>query len=95
MFKTRSTKLCAFVLLIVCSLAVLCAAQLGNNTPKSCPPHETCTPCGPSCQTICATLNEPCLINYIRCPDGCYCDKGYARDANGACIPQEQCPPKQ
>ncbi|XP_018782776.1 PREDICTED: inducible metalloproteinase inhibitor protein-like [Bactrocera latifrons] len=95
MFKIRSMKLCTFVLLIFCSLAVISAAQPGYSTPKSCPSHETYKPCGPSCQTECATLNEPCLINYIRCPDGCYCDKGYARDANGACIPREKCPPKQ
>ncbi|XP_011177012.2 inducible metalloproteinase inhibitor protein [Zeugodacus cucurbitae] len=89
------TKLRAFVLLVFCSLYVLSAAQRSYILHKSCPDHETYTPCGASCQTECATLNEPCLIRNFRCPDGCYCDEGYARDAKGACIPQAECPPKQ
>uniref|UniRef100_A0A1I8MAG7 TIL domain-containing protein n=1 Tax=Musca domestica TaxID=7370 RepID=A0A1I8MAG7_MUSDO len=59
---------------------------------RNCPPNEFYTPCGDSCQTMCATLNQPCLIRHIRCPDGCYCNKGYARDQSGTCIPIGTCP---
>ncbi|XP_026479559.1 inducible metalloproteinase inhibitor protein-like [Ctenocephalides felis] len=60
-------------------------------TPRDCPENETYLSCGPACQTECATLGQPCYIAYFRCPDGCYCNKGFARNANGACIPIEQC----
>ncbi|XP_012154590.1 inducible metalloproteinase inhibitor protein [Ceratitis capitata] len=92
MFRT-----CIFITVFYCCLATLSAAQPSytSKTPKSCPPHETYTACGASCQTECATLNQPCYIRHIRCPDGCYCDEGYARDANGVCIPQSECSSKQ
>ncbi|XP_022816591.1 inducible metalloproteinase inhibitor protein-like [Spodoptera litura] len=50
--------------------------------------------CGSSCQTTCATLGTACPIVNIRCKDDCYCNENYARDANGTCIPEAQCPPK-
>ncbi|KAJ8921419.1 hypothetical protein NQ315_003037 [Exocentrus adspersus] len=50
--------------------------------------------CGSPCQTECSTLGQICPIVNIRCNDACYCIDGYARDANGVCIPIEQCPPK-
>lgn len=59
---------------------------------RFCPENEFYTECGASCQTECATLNKPCLIVNKRCPDGCYCNKGYARDANRICIPISECP---
>ncbi|KAH8274341.1 hypothetical protein KR044_003231, partial [Drosophila immigrans] len=59
--------------------------------PRDCPKFETYLTCGPDCQTECATLNQPCLIRHIRCPDACYCNKGYARNAAGTCIPINQC----
>ncbi|TDG42054.1 hypothetical protein AWZ03_011538 [Drosophila navojoa] len=77
------------LLLGVCLLALV-AAQVPI-TPRACPANETFLPCGPSCQTECATLNQPCLIRHIRCPDGCYCNKGFARDSAGTCIPIAQC----
>ncbi|XP_036338483.1 venom serine protease inhibitor [Rhagoletis pomonella] len=90
MSQTRFILLCGFILFICCSLALV-SGQRGI-TPRLCPRHETYTSCGPSCQTECATLNQPCLIRHIRCPDGCYCNAGYARNANGVCIPQSRCP---
>ncbi|XP_037886248.1 inducible metalloproteinase inhibitor protein-like [Glossina fuscipes] len=59
---------------------------------KTCPANEFYTECGDNCQRECSTLNEPCLIRYIRCPDGCYCNKDYARNVNGKCIPISECP---
>ncbi|XP_050557377.1 zonadhesin-like isoform X1 [Spodoptera frugiperda] len=48
--------------------------------------------CGSACQTTCANLGTTCPIVNIRCNDACYCNDGYARDANGTCIPIAQCP---
>ncbi|XP_064538498.1 venom serine protease inhibitor [Drosophila montana] len=76
-------------LLLGCLLALVSAQP--PITPRDCPRNEVFLPCGPSCQTECATLGEPCLIRHIRCPDGCYCVEGYARNAAGSCIPQAQC----
>ncbi|XP_054728848.1 chymotrypsin-elastase inhibitor ixodidin [Anastrepha obliqua] len=91
MLSTNSSKLWGFVLLFCCSLALVCDAQESTSN-KPCPPNETYTPCGSPCQTECSTLNEPCRIQNIRCPDGCYCNEGYARDSNGVCIPKKDCP---
>lgn len=57
--------------------------------------NEVYIDCGPSCQTECSTLGEPCMIAHIRCPDGCYCLDGYARDGAGRCIPTDDCPSKE
>uniref|UniRef100_A0A1B0AFD2 TIL domain-containing protein n=1 Tax=Glossina pallidipes TaxID=7398 RepID=A0A1B0AFD2_GLOPL len=59
---------------------------------KTCPANEFYTECGDNCQRKCSTLNEPCLIRHIRCPDGCYCNNDYARNADGKCIPIRECP---
>ncbi|XP_022219179.2 chymotrypsin-elastase inhibitor ixodidin [Drosophila obscura] len=90
MMSVRWNHLCLGLLLILCSLLALTTAQVPI-TPRECPANESYLPCGPSCQTECATLGQPCLIRHIRCPDGCYCNDGYARNARGACIPQKQC----
>ncbi|EDW00194.1 chymotrypsin-elastase inhibitor ixodidin [Drosophila grimshawi] len=80
------------LLVIGCLLLQLALASAQPPiTPRTCGINETYLPCGPSCQTECATLGQPCLINHIRCPDGCYCNKNYARNASGTCIPQAQC----
>ncbi|KAH8394399.1 hypothetical protein KR222_002312 [Zaprionus bogoriensis] len=76
-------------LLLGCLLALACAQPY--LVPRTCGRHETYLSCGPNCDTECATLGQPCLINYIRCPDGCYCNKGYARDASGSCIRISRC----
>ncbi|PZC85306.1 hypothetical protein B5X24_HaOG201802 [Helicoverpa armigera] len=52
--------------------------------------------CGGACDNVCATLSQQnqtnCPIINIKCNPMCYCEKGYARDENGTCIPIEQCP---
>ncbi|XP_017134624.1 chymotrypsin-elastase inhibitor ixodidin [Drosophila miranda] len=90
MMSVSWNHLCLSLLLIVCSLLALTTAQ-PPITPRKCPANESYLPCGPSCQTECSTLGQPCLIRHIRCPDGCYCNEGYARNSRGACIPQGQC----
>ncbi|XP_059223514.1 inducible metalloproteinase inhibitor protein [Stomoxys calcitrans] len=86
MAKTSSRNLIIICLTLWALVAVVGAVA------RSCPQNEFYTDCGDSCQTECATLNKPCLIAHFRCPDGCYCNKGYARDASGACIPIDKCP---
>ncbi|EDW43779.1 venom serine protease inhibitor [Drosophila sechellia] len=73
-----------------CCLVFAVSAQIPI-TPRSCPANETFLACGPDCQTECATLGKPCLVRHIRCPDGCYCNKGFARNAAGTCIPLRRC----
>ncbi|XP_049820087.1 inducible metalloproteinase inhibitor protein [Aethina tumida] len=48
--------------------------------------------CGSACQTTCATLGQTCPIVNIRCNDGCYCNRGFARNSRNVCIPIVQCP---
>ncbi|XP_075156471.1 venom metalloprotease inhibitor [Haematobia irritans] len=88
MSKTSSIIIFIFYM----TLCVLLAPVEVGATRRRCPANEFYTDCGDSCQTECATLNQPCLIRHIRCPDGCYCNEGYARDANGTCIPIAKCP---
>lgn len=61
---------------------------------KVCSENEKYFDCGSSCDTECFRLNEPCNIRHIRCPDGCYCVDGYARNDNRKCVPISECPPK-
>ncbi|KAI8120440.1 hypothetical protein FF38_01393 [Lucilia cuprina] len=84
------TRFCLLLLIV----AVISVNHMGEAAERTCPENEFYTSCGDSCQTECATLNQPCLIRHIRCPDGCYCNKGYARDANRKCIPISECPAK-
>ena len=56
-----------------------------------CPENETYFQCGAPCQRECATLGQPCLRRFIRCPDGCYCNNEYAGNAQGKCIPITEC----
>ncbi|XP_039499133.1 mucin-6 [Drosophila santomea] len=82
------------LLIIGCSCLLFAVATRTPITPRSCPENETYLTCGPDCQTECATLGKPCLIRHIRCPDACYCNEGFARNARnagGTCIPIRQC----
>lgn len=47
--------------------------------------------CGPNCETTCKTLGEKCTIVFKRCPYGCFCNEGFARDDNNNCIKIDQC----
>ncbi|KAJ2947173.1 hypothetical protein O0L34_g16531 [Tuta absoluta] len=59
-------------------------------------PHEYYS-CGGACDNVCATLSQQnqtnCPIINIKCNEKCYCEKQYARDSNGVCIPISSCPP--
>lgn len=77
----------------------------GKCVPKQdCPPTSTCgrnevwLGCGdaPNCDRTCDTLGETCTIIHIKCPEGCYCKSGYARDPQtNQCIKTRDCPSKE
>ncbi|XP_037934486.1 inducible metalloproteinase inhibitor protein-like [Teleopsis dalmanni] len=90
---TNSSLLMFCCFLFVTLVFLTCEAAGIHPVPKDCPANEFYT-CGGACQTECATLGEPCLIVNIKCNDACYCKEGYARDANGRCIPIKKCSKK-
>ncbi|XP_052750912.1 zonadhesin-like isoform X2 [Galleria mellonella] len=57
-------------------------------------PHEYFT-CGGACDNVCATIKTQnqthCPIINKTCNKKCYCEKGYARNANNVCIPIDHC----
>ncbi|XP_055698631.1 zonadhesin-like [Phlebotomus papatasi] len=62
-------------------------------TNVTCGRYEVYASCGRNCQTTCDNLGVNCPIVHIRCPDGCYCEPGYARVyEGGSCVKQEYCP---
>ncbi|CAD7088944.1 unnamed protein product [Hermetia illucens] len=84
------------LLFFVFALAIGSPALGTAKEEKLCPANEVYYDCGPNCQSECDTLGEPCTIRYIRCPDGCYCKKNYARmSPGGECVPIEKCPAKK
>ncbi|XP_028159136.1 zonadhesin-like [Ostrinia furnacalis] len=66
-----------------------------------CPANEQYDPCDTPCPLRRCDV-DPRLIRCAAPPNpgdkdcvvGCRCIDGYARDANGVCIPRKQCPPK-
>ena len=62
------------------SVAPACNAS-NNEVFSSCYGH-----CGPQCGDP-----EPKICTMI-CMPGCICRKGFAKDANGRCIPKNRCP---
>ncbi|CAD0198474.1 unnamed protein product [Chrysodeixis includens] len=58
-----------------------------------CPGANEHFECGFECDKECASLDGPknCTIEMWTCEHGCYCDEGYARDADRNCIPIEDC----
>ncbi|XP_026328620.1 zonadhesin-like [Hyposmocoma kahamanoa] len=90
----------------VCKGQCMCKPGFYRNKFNDCISEENCRKClgpneyyacGGACDNVCATLDKQsqdnCPIVNIKCNDMCYCDKGYARDANGVCIPIKDCPP--
>uniref|UniRef100_A0A1B0CYV0 TIL domain-containing protein n=1 Tax=Phlebotomus papatasi TaxID=29031 RepID=A0A1B0CYV0_PHLPP len=88
-----------------CREGCFCKEDYSRVTPGSpCVPDSQCTnvtcgryevyaSCGRNCQTTCDNLGVNCPIVHIRCPDGCYCEPGYARVyEGGSCVKQDYCP---
>ncbi|CAD0198477.1 unnamed protein product [Chrysodeixis includens] len=55
-----------------------------------CPGANEYPSCSLGCDVKCATLGEPNCVRQV-CEPGCFCDEGFARDADGNCIPIENC----
>lgn len=61
---------------------------------KSCPKNEVYLPCGQAlnCETTCGSLFAFCDRVYKKCPEGCQCKEGYARDpVTNLCKPITKC----
>ncbi|CAG2163294.1 unnamed protein product [Oppiella nova] len=52
--------------------------------------NEEHTKCG-SCEKSCADRNKEMMCASV-CREGCFCKKGYVRDANKDCIEPDKCP---
>ncbi|XP_063616779.1 zonadhesin-like isoform X2 [Cydia splendana] len=67
-----------------------------NKCPKCKGPHERLISCpiGQCNPKTCKDLIKPpgCPRVIPPCPDGCVCEEGYLRDANGKCIEKSLCP---
>ncbi|XP_026327986.1 inducible metalloproteinase inhibitor protein-like, partial [Hyposmocoma kahamanoa] len=89
----------------VCKGQCVCKPGFYRNKLNDCISEENCRKCfgpneyfscGGACDNVCATLDKQsqdnCPIINITCNNMCYCDKDYARDSNGTCIPIADCP---
>ena len=54
-----------------------------------CPAHSNYLECGPNCEVKC---NEPPPACLAKCVVGCFCDPGYIRTSEGACVLPAECP---
>lgn len=71
-----------------------CNWSTGQNQESSqtCPDNEEWVKCGSCCQSTCEAVLKGCNLQCFRCPDACYCVKGYARKTEtGPCKPIGQC----
>ncbi|XP_073952243.1 zonadhesin-like isoform X2 [Choristoneura fumiferana] len=61
--------------------------------------NEVWSPCPSAClQEDCTDVNKPpttCNTLLLNCQPQCICKKGHYRDANGLCVPANQCPVKK
>ncbi|CAG2176696.1 unnamed protein product [Oppiella nova] len=63
------------------------AALTGESCKKA---NEEHTKCG-SCEKSCADRDKEMMCASV-CREGCFCKKGYVRDANKDCIEPDKCP---
>ncbi|KAL4719717.1 hypothetical protein ACJJTC_018107 [Scirpophaga incertulas] len=68
----------------------------GNQCMQCSKPNEYYS-CGGYCDNECSSIKYQnqtnCPIQNVVCNEKCYCDRGYARDSDGNCIPISQCGP--
>ncbi|XP_053686650.1 serine protease inhibitor swm-1-like [Sabethes cyaneus] len=60
---------------------------------QTCGRHEVFLECGSACPETCDTINsDEILICVPMCVSGCFCRKGFVRNAEGQCIRRWKCP---
>ena len=58
-----------------------------------CAAHSHYEDCGTACEAKC---NEPApMFCTANCVVGCFCDEGYIRNSEGACVLREECPSEE
>uniref|UniRef100_A0A182WBB8 TIL domain-containing protein n=1 Tax=Anopheles minimus TaxID=112268 RepID=A0A182WBB8_9DIPT len=74
---------------LMCAWAQITSAPAATTTPV-CKKGEVYQKCGSPCssESRCGTRKPMCKP---MCSPGCYCVKGYARNANNVCVPQNMC----
>lgn len=78
-------------LLLIVNTAVL--IEGGECSSCDCGPNSSFSLCGTQCESLCG--HEAGSLRF--CPlkgcakPGCYCNKGYARNADGICVKQKDC----
>uniref|UniRef100_A0A336LED8 CSON008129 protein n=1 Tax=Culicoides sonorensis TaxID=179676 RepID=A0A336LED8_CULSO len=79
---------------IILSIFLLLTTNALELRAESCTePFEEYTDCGSRCFESCEwTPATSCLAV---CEVGCFCISGYKRDANGRCVLEAECPPKE
>ncbi|XP_063839439.1 inducible metalloproteinase inhibitor protein-like isoform X3 [Ostrinia nubilalis] len=90
-----------------CTPKCICAEGYYRNAIGTCITGEECDKCqgknefyacDSACDNVCADIatqnRTKCPILNIKCNEWCYCDDGYARDANGNCVPVSECRPQ-
>ena len=53
-------------------------------------PNETYSECGTACQLNCDNYQDEIECTE-ECVQGCFCNEGYVRGADGSCILEEDC----
>ncbi|KAL0892412.1 hypothetical protein ABMA27_015530 [Loxostege sticticalis] len=86
-----------------CTPKCICAEGYYRNAIGDCITEEECDKCqkpnefyscNSACDNECSDLTQNrtnCPIVNIKCNEWCYCDDGYARDAQRNCVPVSQC----
>lgn len=83
--------------LVVCSVvsAVISATPAEAQKQRCENRNEVYLPCGEakSCETTCGELYNTCTRRFIKCPEGCQCKEGFARDPRSKnCVRINTCP---
>ena len=63
-----------------------------ESEPHVCPLHEIFTECGSACPDTCDNYEDQHRICTLQCVKGCFCEKGYVRNKEGACVLLSNCP---
>ncbi|KAG5675386.1 hypothetical protein PVAND_005294 [Polypedilum vanderplanki] len=68
---------------------VFSAIFLGISAKNCTKPNEIYSTCGTACPERCDLKPEVCIAV---CVEGCFCKRGYVRDAKNNCILKKDCP---